>query len=1204
MGTRSTIARYFVILVMVILSASVTAGSTTMAQQPPALIRKVHVMEATNTGLTTAASLAFAANANAVLATRARRQGPQPPSQMDLHYLTPFGHQNGIAHITAAMEDSINLAYDNRVKRLLFYQAPARRLFEVREGPDGRLDPSTLATYDARRFGLQDPQGMTVDTASGALFVLDTVGPRIVRIQPAPDGSFNQATFSLIDLQHTGLAAPRGLAFDPAAQDLDLISPAEQTLYEISLSGQVVATRDLSIFHLGTPQGLVFAPSGDQTDDPATVSLFLSGDSLPTGEIVEASFTPLPAAGPSSFQSTLIHTINGATLSPPSPDSSGIAYIPTRNTLLMSDGEVEETVNGITHFAGANLWELTLAGAVVRTGNISRVSPTAASMTNEPTGIDWNPTNGHYFVSDDDDQRVYDLNPGPDGQYATADDTWIRFGTLAAGNGDPEDVTFDSWHNQLFAVDGVNAEVYQYTLAGALVSHFDVQQYGVVDPEGIKFNPDSGTLVVLSNTGNPIAVETTTDGTLLRTIDVSAAHSVALASIAYAPASDGSGTKRYYVADRGIDNNDNPNIIDGKIYELTAPASFSPGNTPPSVNIGPDQTVTFPNDGQLDGTVSDDGLPNPPGAITTTWSQASGPGQASFANPAALDTSVSFTRTGTYSICLSASDGELTTSDCLNVLVSWGAGVASSEVRVAASTDDVEEAASGGMTLGSTDLELVYDGSNQTVGLRFNGVTIPQGANILSAYLQFKVDEIQSEATSLTISGQATDNAPTFAGTSRNVSLRPRTTAAAAWSPVPWSVVGEAGPNEQSPDLTAVIQEIVNRTGWASGNSLAIIVTGTGHRTAVSFDGLAAGAPLLHIDYDLGAVTPTNTPPPTQTPTSTATPTRTPTAIPSATSTATPTRTPTTTPTLTPTNTPVLPTNTPTTTPTLTPTNTPVPPTNTPTTTPTFTPTRSPTTTPTLTPTPTTTNTPTITPTPTPVPPTLTPTSTPTATPVPPTNTPTRTSTPRPDPIFADGFESGNLSAWSASNTNNGDLSVSTAAALIGSQGLQLVINDNNNLYVTDNTPAAEAHYRARFYLDPNSISMARNKSHLIFVGYNATGTALLQVEFGFSGTSYQLRAGIVNDSSSLINTAWFPVSDAAHFVELDWRAATAPGANDGGVTLWIDGVQKADTIGVDNDTRWIDSIRLGAVSGIDNRTRGTYYMDAFESRRQTYIGP
>jgi hypothetical protein len=42
----------------------------------------------------------------------------------------------------------------------------------------------------------------------------------------------------------------------------------------------------------------------------------------------------------------------------------------------------------------------------------------------------------------------------------------------------------------------------------------------------------------------------------------------------------------------------------------------------------------------------------------------------------------------------------------------------------------------------------------------------------------------------------------------------------------------------------------------------------------------------------------------------------------------------------------------------------------------------------------------------------------------------------------------------------------------------------------------------------------------------------------------------------------------------------------------------------VDNDTRRIDQARLGAVSGIDTGTRGTYYFDAFESRRQTFIGP
>ena len=42
----------------------------------------------------------------------------------------------------------------------------------------------------------------------------------------------------------------------------------------------------------------------------------------------------------------------------------------------------------------------------------------------------------------------------------------------------------------------------------------------------------------------------------------------------------------------------------------------------------------------------------------------------------------------------------------------------------------------------------------------------------------------------------------------------------------------------------------------------------------------------------------------------------------------------------------------------------------------------------------------------------------------------------------------------------------------------------------------------------------------------------------------------------------------------------------------------------VDNDTRRIDGVQLGAVSGIDKGTRGTYYFDAFESQRQTYIGP
>jgi parallel beta-helix repeat protein len=388
--------------------------------------------------------------------------------------------------------------------------------------------------------------------------------------------------------------------------------------------------------------------------------------------------------------------------------------------------------------------------------------------------------------------------------------------------------------------------------------------------------------------------------------------------------------------------------------------------------------------------------------------------------------------------------------------------------------------------------------------------------------------------------------------------------------------------------------------------------------------------------------TPTFTPVPTATPTATETftatpmPTDTPTAIPIPTSTATdtplPTNTPTETytpaPTATPTAThtatpvPTTATDTPTDTPTATNTATAVPPTDTdtpvPTDTSTATHTPSPTDTPTATLPPTDTptstatstdtatatftHTPTTTPTQTP---TLTPTntSTPTLTPTF-TSTPTATIPPPPDPIFADSFETGNLSAWASSTTDNGDLSVSTAAKLKGGYGLQARINDNNAIFVTDNSPANESRYRARFYFDPNTIAMGKSDAHVIFQGINATGTVVLQIEFRKNGSNYQISAILVNDTTIFTNSGWFTISDAPHFIEVDWRASTAAGANNGGLTLWIDGTQRANITGIDNDTRRIESVRLGAVAGIDTTTRGTEYFDAFDSRRQTYIGP
>ncbi len=171
------------------------------------------------------------------------------------------------------------------------------------------------------------------------------------------------------------------------------------------------------------------------------------------------------------------------------------------------------------------------------------------------------------------------------------------------------------------------------------------------------------------------------------------------------------------------------------------------------------------------------------------------------------------------------------------------------EVRVAASTDDAEQQADQSMYLTSSDLELVYDGGDQTVGMRFTGVAIPQGTSISDAHVQFQVDETPSGPTSLTIHGEATDDAVTFGAADSDISNRDTTDAAVSWTPEPWPNRGEAGVDQRTPNIASIIQEIVSRGGWASGNALAIIITGTGERVAESYDGESSAAPLLHVNY-------------------------------------------------------------------------------------------------------------------------------------------------------------------------------------------------------------------------------------------------------------------------------------------------------------------------------------------------------------------
>jgi len=271
----------------------------------------------------------------------------------------------------------------------------------------------------------------------------------------------------------------------------------------------------------------------------------------------------------SSVKAILVRTTDTSKFSPPAPDTAGITYLSNKNTLLVSDSEVNE----MPIFTGVNLFEVTINGILTKTSS-------TIPYSNEPTGLSYNPQNNHLFVSDDVSRRIYEVNPGSDGNYGTGDDTLSSFSTTSFGSTDPEGVAYGN--NSLYIADGVANKIFQVSLNGNLVNSFSISQHGFNDPEGISFNHDRNSLFVVDRSTKGV-IEITTSGELLTKIDISSANSKSPAGIIYAPASNSDSNNLYIVA-RGVDNDNDPNENDGKIYELSFESS-SITSTPTSTNI-------------------------------------------------------------------------------------------------------------------------------------------------------------------------------------------------------------------------------------------------------------------------------------------------------------------------------------------------------------------------------------------------------------------------------------------------------------------------------------------------------------------------------------------------------------------------------------------------------------------------------------------
>lgn len=300
----------------------------------------------------------------------------------------------------------------------------------------------------------------------------------------------------------------------------------------------------------------------------------------PSGATAAATTTDTIAA-------SLVQVIQTSAWKPASPDPSGVVYLPDAQRLEVADSEVDEKTGAGYH--GVNLWQAKSDGSVTDTG-------TTLAYSREPTGLGYDEASGTLFISDDDLRRIWMVKRGPDDRFGTADDPVSSINTGAYGSTDTEDPEFDPASGHLFFLDGKGTEVYDidpvdgtFGNANDVMTHFDVGKFGPKDWEGLGSDPAHGTLLVGARKARKI-YEVTKTGSLVRIIDASHISGMThISGLGMAPASDGSGTMDYWIADRGVDNGSNSSENDGKLFEVSTASS---SNSAPNVtDPGPQANV-------------------------------------------------------------------------------------------------------------------------------------------------------------------------------------------------------------------------------------------------------------------------------------------------------------------------------------------------------------------------------------------------------------------------------------------------------------------------------------------------------------------------------------------------------------------------------------------------------------------------------------
>ncbi len=581
--------------------ARIGAGPHAPAQ---GYLRLVRLIEAGDIGLRSPRGLAYTPEASSLIITGAAADGSAVLRSITL-LEKPLGEQA----LPAGLPASPNVAYDAAHDQLV--GAASTGAVVTVPTPGGLLKiGATASSAPVQGGSASDLATGLASNAMGESLVLDASG----RISVVSRAAGAPRVARGLSLSAAGEAL-RGLAVAPDGH-LFSIGAASRTLYEFDAAGTLLVKRNLNELNVRSPQGLVVAPTADTNDASSLTSLYLADAGTPAGTgagIMEIAFSEpvLSAATATAAQPTvtLVKTTNtgsGSALNPDSPDPSGLAYIPAsetevpasrRDRLVIADGEVEETTGAGFH--NVNVWFApTNIGLQSATFNTT-VSPTNP-VNKEPVGAAYDPaTNELYIAKDGSNGRIWVYNAVNMSQLRSFDVTVAPYNDadtegLAFGNGILYMV--DAIDNDLVKVlPGPNGVV--GTGGDDIVTNYDLEQYGQTEPEGLDVHPDTGNIWVVSNRLSPTngpdpMIEVTPTGQLVSTVSIAAANPNSAAGLAIAPPSAGGAGWNIYVSDRMLDNSQDPNENDGRIYEFSVGGGTGAPET--TIDSGPSGTVSSP----------------------------------------------------------------------------------------------------------------------------------------------------------------------------------------------------------------------------------------------------------------------------------------------------------------------------------------------------------------------------------------------------------------------------------------------------------------------------------------------------------------------------------------------------------------------------------------------------------------------------------